>query len=70
MSDSLYSLISAVEKADSATALTDAVQDLADACLLDAIPTLIEALSYNNPGAAVAAVDGLITLGEPLFPDC
>ncbi|MEO0988047.1 MAG: HEAT repeat domain-containing protein [Cyanobacteria bacterium J06639_14] len=68
MPDSLFSLINAVEKADSATALTDAVQDLADACLLDAIPTLIEALSYNNPGAAVAAVDGLVNLGEPAVP--
>ncbi|MEO0940822.1 MAG: HEAT repeat domain-containing protein, partial [Cyanobacteria bacterium J06642_12] len=32
---------------------------------LDAIPTLIEVLGYNNPGAAVAAVDGLIQIGEP-----
>lgn len=65
MSDSLSSLISAVERADSATGLTDAVQALADACLPGAIPTLVEALSYNNPGAAVAAVDGLVNLGEP-----
>ncbi|MGF1521558.1 MAG: HEAT repeat domain-containing protein [Leptolyngbyaceae cyanobacterium] len=69
MSDPLFSLTSAVERADSATALTDAVQDLADACLSGAIPTLIEALSYNNPGAAVAAVDGLVNLGEPAVPE-
>ena len=68
MSDSLFSLVSAVEKADSAASLKDAVQDLADACLPEAIPTLVEALSYNNPGAAVAAVDGLIDLGEPAVP--
>jgi phycocyanobilin lyase beta subunit len=43
----------------------EAVQNLADARLEGAIPTLIEVLSYNNPGAAVAAVDGLIRIGEP-----
>lgn len=68
MSDSLSSLTNAVEQADSATALTEAVQNLADACFIDSIPILIEALSYNNPGAAVAAVDGLIQLGEPAVP--
>lgn len=65
MSDKFSSLLHALEKADSAVSLTDAVQDLADACLVKAIPTLVEALSYNNPGAAVAAVDGLVQLGEP-----
>ncbi|MEO0532468.1 MAG: HEAT repeat domain-containing protein [Cyanobacteria bacterium P01_A01_bin.123] len=65
MSDSLSALTAAIDRADSATDLTDAVQALADACLVEAVPTLVEALSYNNPGAAVAAVDGLITLGEP-----
>jgi phycocyanobilin lyase beta subunit len=40
------------------------VQNLASAHLEGAIPTLIAVLSYNNPGAAVAAVDGLIQLGE------
>jgi len=68
MSDSLSSLIIAIDNAESATALTDAVQDLADACLIEAIPTLVEALGYNNPGAAVAAVDGLVKLGEPAVP--
>jgi phycocyanobilin lyase subunit beta len=61
----LNSLIRAVEAADSAPLLVDAVQALADAHLEGAIPTLIAALGYNNPGAAVAAVDGLIHIGEP-----
>jgi phycocyanobilin lyase beta subunit len=30
-----------------------------------AIVKLIEVLRYNNPGAAVAAVDGLVAIGEP-----
>ena len=61
-------LIRAVEKASSAKALADAVRDLADAEVEDAIPILIEALSYNNPGAAVAAVDGLVALGDVVVP--
>ncbi|MEB3829158.1 HEAT repeat domain-containing protein [Phormidium sp. CCY1219] len=58
-------LIEAVEKADSAQGLTDAVRDLAEARSPAAIGHLIEALGFNNPGAAVAAVDGLVALGEP-----
>ncbi|WP_026103066.1 HEAT repeat domain-containing protein [Pseudanabaena sp. PCC 6802] len=65
MSDSLPSLIRAIETADSSSKLLEAVQNLADARLESAVPALIEALSYNNPGAAVAAVDGLIQIGEP-----
>lgn len=61
-------LIRAVEKANTAQSLTDAVRDLADAKFEDAIPILIEALGYNNPGAAVAAVDGLIALGDVVVP--
>lgn len=68
LSAALQSLIRAVDAADSATGLLDAVQHLADAHLEGAIPTLIAALSYNNPGAAVAAVDGLIKLGKPSVP--
>ena len=64
MTDQLSSLIQAVDAADSSDLLLEAVEDLADACLEGAIPTLIAVLSYNNPGAAVAAVDGLIQLGE------
>lgn len=58
-------LIQAVETADSAKTLLEAVQNLADANLHESVPTLIAALGYNNPGAAVAAVDGLIKIGEP-----
>jgi phycocyanobilin lyase beta subunit len=58
-------LIRAVEEADSSDRLLDAVKQLAASGLEESIPTLIAALGYNNPGAAVAAVDGLIAIGEP-----
>jgi len=58
-------LIHAVEVADSSSSLLSAVENLAAAGLEESIPTLIAALGYNNPGAAVAAVDGLIKIGEP-----
>ncbi|MBE9162044.1 MULTISPECIES: HEAT repeat domain-containing protein [Microcoleaceae] len=58
-------LIRAVEQADSSEGLLNAVKALAEAPSKEAIPTLITVLGYNNPGAAVAAVDGLIQLGEP-----
>lgn len=58
-------LIRAVEEADSSDRLLDAVQELAAARIEESVPTLIAALGYNNPGAAVAAVDGLIAIGEP-----
>ncbi len=57
-------LIRAVEEADSSARLLEAVEQLAAAHLKEAIPTLIAALGYNNPGAAVAAVDGLVQIGE------
>ena len=60
----IQTLIRAVDEADSSTHLLEAVQALAIAQTEAAIPTLIAALGYNNPGAAVAAVDGLIGLGE------
>jgi len=68
MSDRISSLIQAVDAADSSKLLLEAVQNLANASSEAAIPTLIAVLSYNNPGAAVAAVDGLIRLGEPTVP--
>lgn len=68
MTDRLSQLIQAVEEADSSKLLLEAVQNLADARLEGAIPILIEALSYNNPGAAVASVDGLILLGSVAVP--
>ncbi|MFQ4137721.1 HEAT repeat domain-containing protein [Nodosilinea sp. PGN35] len=45
-----------------------AVNRLAAAADTDAIPTLITVLGYNNPGAAVAAVDGLVALGRAAVP--
>ncbi len=68
MTDQLSSLIRAVEDADSSSGLLMAVHNLAQSRHEGAIPTLIAALSYNNPGAAVAAVDGLIHLGESAVP--
>ena len=61
-------LIEAVNNADSADALLETVENLAEAASEEAIPTLIEVLGFNNPGAAVAAVDGLIQIGEPVVP--
>ncbi|MBE9040302.1 HEAT repeat domain-containing protein [Oscillatoriales cyanobacterium LEGE 11467] len=58
-------LVEAVDRADSADAVLEAVEDLAAAGSIDATSKLIEVLGYNNPGAAVAAVDGLIQIGEP-----
>jgi phycocyanobilin lyase beta subunit len=58
-------LIDAVEKADSAQKLFQAVRSLADSGDQGAIPILVKVLGYNNPGASVAAVDGLIKIGEP-----
>ncbi len=68
MSDTLQYLINAVDAADSSAKLLKAVQDLAATADIGAIPTLVKALGYNNPGAAVAAVDGLIKIGEPAVP--
>lgn len=59
-----HQFIRAVEEADSSQGLIDAVKDLAAAHIKEAIPILIKVLGYNNPGAAVAAVDGLIEMGE------
>lgn len=57
-------LIRTLEEADSSESLLEAVKALAAAKEPGAVPTLIKVLGYNNPGAAVAAVDGLIELGE------
>ncbi len=63
--DSIQKLIQAVDEADSADGLLNAVKALAAVRSSAAIPSLIQVLRYNNPGAAVAAVDGLILIGEP-----
>ncbi|MBP0017089.1 MAG: HEAT repeat domain-containing protein [Cyanobacteria bacterium SBLK] len=60
--------IKAVDLADSSDGLLDAVEALADLQCEEAIPTLIEVLGFNNPGAAVSAVEGLINLGIPAVP--
>ncbi|MGD1905618.1 MAG: HEAT repeat domain-containing protein [Leptolyngbyaceae cyanobacterium] len=65
MTDTVSALIEAVNRADSATGLLDAVEALAAVPSVEVIDTLIEVLGYNNPGAAVAAVDGLVAIGEP-----
>ncbi|NER21799.1 MAG: HEAT repeat domain-containing protein [Symploca sp. SIO1B1] len=57
-------LIQAVKQADSTVSLLNAVKALANARLEAGIPTLIEVLSYNNPSPAIAAVIGLVQLGE------
>ncbi|HEY9890193.1 MAG TPA: HEAT repeat domain-containing protein [Candidatus Obscuribacterales bacterium] len=61
-------LIEAVDAADSAPALSGAVRSLAAAQSPAASPTLITVLGFNNPGAAVAAVDGLVVLGATAVP--
>ena len=61
-------LIRAVDEADSPCRLIAAVRELADARLEAGIPTLIRALGFNNPGAAVTAVSGLVKMGEIAVP--
>jgi phycocyanobilin lyase subunit beta len=58
-------LIEAVRRADSALGLLQATQALAAVAHPEAAACLVEVLGFNNPGAAVAAVDGLIAIGEP-----
>jgi len=60
----LADLVRAVQRADSALAMLHATQALANSGHPDAAPHLVEVLGFNNPGAAVAAVDGLIALGQ------
>jgi len=63
MSD-LHQLIAAIDEAASPAELVGAVRSLATARLEAGIPTLIKVLGYNNPGAAVMAVNGLEQLGD------
>ncbi|MEL6136656.1 MAG: HEAT repeat domain-containing protein [Cyanobacteria bacterium J06628_6] len=55
----------AVDAADSAQGLVDAVEALAQLADKRTVPTLLQVLGFNNPGAAVAAVEGLIAIGTP-----
>jgi phycocyanobilin lyase beta subunit len=65
-------LIEAVQQAGTAQDLLVAAQALAAAAApdmeADAIGCLVDLLGYNNPGAAVAAVDGLIAIGPAAVP--
>ncbi|MGC9504328.1 HEAT repeat domain-containing protein [Baaleninema sp.] len=62
---SVEALIAEIDRADSAASLLAAVRALAEAQNEAAIPTLIRVLGFNNPGAAVAAVGGLVRIGKP-----
>ena len=64
----LPSLIAAVHEADSAEGLLAATVALAATAHQEAAATLVDVLRFNNPGAAVAAVDGLIAIGDPAVP--
>jgi phycocyanobilin lyase beta subunit len=64
MPPSLATLIADIDRADSPERLIAAVQALAAARLEEGIPTLIRALGFNNPGAAVMAVKGLVQMGD------
>jgi phycocyanobilin lyase beta subunit len=68
MTSNLSILLDNVNRADSAEALVDAVEALAATQETAAIPSLVEVLSFNNPRAAVAAVDGLINMGISAVP--
>ena len=65
MTVSVTDLVRAVQRADSALGLLQATQALAAAAHPDGAACLVEVLGFNNPGAAVAAVDGLIAIGTP-----
>ena len=63
MDSPLTARIAALQQAGSALALLQATQELASCADASAAPVLVEVLGFNNPGAAVAAVEGLISLG-------
>ena len=61
----VIALMEALQSADSSLGLLEATQSLAAATHPAAAACLVEVLGFNNPGAAVAAVDGLIAIGVP-----
>jgi phycocyanobilin lyase subunit beta len=63
--EKVKALLATIAAAENAQKLADAVKALAEEAIPETAPELIRALNYNNPGAAVAAVDGLIAIGEP-----
>jgi phycocyanobilin lyase subunit beta len=66
--DTLQQLISRLRQASSSEELVLATRQLAGCRAEAAAPALVEVLGFNNPGAAVAAVDGLIALGAAAVP--
>ena len=66
--ESVSRLVAQVEGAQTADALTAAVGKLAAVRNPLAIPCLIQVLGFNNPGAAGAAVGGLVAIGPAAVP--
>jgi phycocyanobilin lyase subunit beta len=62
---SIDTLIAAVEQASSSLELLQATAALARSGDPRGAGSLVQVLGFNNPGAAVAAVDGLIAIGTP-----
>ena len=65
---SLPALLEAVQQASSAEDLLQATAALAATADPGAANTLVEVLAFNNPGAAVAAVEGLVAIGAAAVP--
>ncbi len=65
MTATLPQLLEKLDQAATADQVRFAVEDIAAVKDVESVPILIRVLGYNNPGAAVAAVDGLIQIGEP-----
>lgn len=63
-SDPTQELIQAVQQANSDERLLSAVRALAACHCEEAISPLIAVFGYNNPAAALVAVEGLIALGD------
>jgi phycocyanobilin lyase beta subunit len=68
MNDSLSHLRMAIAQAGTPHDLITAVQRLAQLGTAAAIPDLIAVLGYNNPTAAVIAMEGLVALGQGAVP--
>lgn len=64
----LGTLIAALEAASSAEDLVQATRVLAGSRQPGAAGALVKVLGFNNPGAAVMAVDGLIAIGSAAVP--
>jgi len=62
----IQSLVAAVHAAKTADDLLTTTENLAASAHPDGAQCLLEILGFNNPGAAVAAVDGLVAIGQPV----